>query len=182
MALSRCSAISLPTLGTDRPSGIRSSWHSRPPRVRGCTVRPTEWVRSRSSSLQSVAFGAGHAPGPSRAVAGALLLVAARYHSPMAIVHGTLALPLDDVSVATRQVAAQQGYLLSEGVSGLGVLMFRKGVALFSWGSFLKVSLDATSASSTSLMITTGETLALTDWGRGKRAANRMLAALGAVH
>ena len=98
----------------------------------------------------------------------------------MAIVHGTLARPLDDVAIATRQVAAQQGYLLSEGESVLGVLMFKKGVTFFSWGSQLKVSLDATSPSSTSLTITTGETFAITDLGRGKRAANRLLAALGA--
>ena len=60
----------------------------------------------------------------------------------MAIVHGTLARPLEDVAIATRQVAAQQGYLLSEGESVLGVLMFKKGVTFFSWGSQLKVSLD----------------------------------------
>ena len=95
----------------------------------------------------------------------------------MAIVHGTLARPLEDVAIATRQVAARQGYLLSEGESVLGVLMFRKGVTFLSWGSQLKVSLDA--ISSTSLTITTGETFAITDWGRGKRAANRLPAALG---
>ena len=42
------------------------------------------------------------------------------------------------------------------------------------------VELEAASPSQTDVMVTTGEPLAITDWGRGSRAARRLLEALGA--
>ena len=41
--------------------------------------------------------------------------------------------------------------------------------------------LEAASEASTRITITTKETFSLTDWGRGKRAAQRLLGAVGAT-
>ncbi len=107
----------------------------------------------------------------------------AGYHFAVATVHGTLSQSLDDAAAATRQKAAQHGYLLSEGDSNPPVLLvFKKGVSAFSWGSELKVNLKSESPSSTALTISTGESFAIYDWGRGARAAHRLLDAVGAVH
>ena len=87
----------------------------------------------------------------------------------MAAVHGTLAQYLDDAAAATRKKAAEQGFLLAEGDSNPpGVLVFKKGVSAFSWGSELRVNLKSESPASTSLTISTGETWAITDWAVGE--------------
>jgi hypothetical protein len=49
-------------------------------------------------------------------------------------------------------------------------------------GSQLTVELESASPSQTRLTVSTAETWAITDWGRGKRAAHRLLDALGATH
>ncbi len=98
----------------------------------------------------------------------------------MGIVTGTLDQPLDQAISATRSVAATQGWALAEGHGGPNVLVFKQGAKLWSWGSQLTVRFDETSASETRLSIQPGATFAVTDWGRGKRAAHRLLDALGA--
>lgn len=98
----------------------------------------------------------------------------------MGIVTGTLDQPLDQAMMATRSIAATQGYALAEGRGGPNELVFKRGAKLWSWGSQLTVRFDETSASETQLSIQPGETFAVTDWGRGKRAAQRLLDALGA--
>jgi len=65
-------------------------------------------------------------------------------------------------------------------VGGPNVLVFKKGAKLWSWGSQLTIRFDEKSASETELSIQPGETFAITDWGRGKRAARQLLDALGA--
>jgi hypothetical protein len=99
----------------------------------------------------------------------------------MAIAHGTLAQPVDVAEAAVRRAASQKGYALAEGRSGPGTLVFTRGMSAFSWGSTLTVGIESTSPSATHLTITTGETFALFDWGRGKREAHRLLAAAGAT-
>jgi hypothetical protein len=95
-------------------------------------------------------------------------------------VTGTLDQPLDKAMEATRRVAATQGYALAEGGGGPNTLVFKKGAKLWSWGSQLTIGFEAVSDSETRLSIKTGETFAVTDWGRGKRASHRLLDALGA--
>jgi hypothetical protein len=98
----------------------------------------------------------------------------------MARVHATLAQSLEDASSATRRAAAALGYALAEGESTPYLLVFKKGVALFSLGSQLTVRFEVAAPSETRLTISTSETLPLTDRARGARAARRLLEALGA--
>jgi hypothetical protein len=98
----------------------------------------------------------------------------------VATVTGTLDQPLDEAIAATRGVASTQGYALAEGHGGPNTLVFKQGAKLWSWGSQLTIRFDAVSESETQLTIKTGETFAITDWGRGKRASHRLLDALGA--
>ena len=70
---------------------------------------------------------------------------------------------------------------MAEGLGPPNVLVFKKGASLWSWGSQLSFELAPASPSSSRLTVTTGETFAITDWGRGKRAAQKLLTALGAT-
>jgi hypothetical protein len=100
----------------------------------------------------------------------------------MDTVYGRLSLPPDEAMNACRTVAAQHGYALAEGQGEPNVLVLKKGVSVFSWGSALTARFEAASPTGTEVTVTTSETFALTDWGRGKRAARKLLDALGAEH
>jgi len=100
----------------------------------------------------------------------------------MARVNGTVPRPLDEATDATHHAAAELGYALDEGQGGPAVLVFKKGASPMSWGSQLTVELAAASPSATALTVTTAERFVLFDWGRGKRAARRLLDAVGASH
>ena len=100
----------------------------------------------------------------------------------METVHGTVNEPADEVSLALRQFAAQQGYALFEGDSAPDVLVFKKGVTVFSWGSSLTVKVDVSPPSGTELTVAPREWWALPDWGRGKRAAIGLLEGVGATN
>jgi hypothetical protein len=69
----------------------------------------------------------------------------------MATIRATLAQPLEEASSATRRAAAARGYALAEGESTPYVLVFKKGVALFSWGSQLTVTFEVCAPSETRL-------------------------------
>jgi hypothetical protein len=58
--------------------------------------------------------------------------------------------------------------------------VFKKGVTPFSLGSQLAVRVEPLAKHQTRVTVMPGETLALPDWGRGRRAATRLLADLGA--
>ncbi len=92
----------------------------------------------------------------------------------------TVAMSESEASTAIQQAAAHQGWVLSPPNCGGGWLVFDKSVSAFSWGSQLRVHLQAVSPTETQLTVSTGETFALTDWGRGKRAAKRLFDAIGA--
>ncbi len=98
----------------------------------------------------------------------------------MADVQATLAQPEQVASTAIQQAAAQQGWTLAPWACGNGWLVFNKGMSAFSWGSELRVHLQPVSAAETRLTISTAQTLAVVDWGRGKRQARRLLDAVGA--
>jgi hypothetical protein len=93
----------------------------------------------------------------------------------MVMVNAELDEPLDQAKGSIRHAAAVQGWAWAEGESADEELVFKKGVSLFSWGSEIRVRLASVSPSQTSLVITTRETWAFTDWGRGRRAAQRLL-------
>ena len=59
-------------------------------------------------------------------------------------------------------------------------MVFVKGMSLMSWGSKLVVEVQPAGPAATTLTITTKETFALFDWGRGTRTARRLITALGA--
>jgi hypothetical protein len=100
----------------------------------------------------------------------------------MATVRATRSGTPEETSTALRRAAADLGYMLAEGESDAPThLVFKKGVTAFSWGSELRVTLTAPTPSETSITVTAGEVLGITDWGRGKRAAMRLLDAAGAT-
>jgi len=97
----------------------------------------------------------------------------------MATVHASLNQPPDEAEASIRRQAARLGYALAEGQSGPGLFSFTRGVSLFSWGSKLTVKVEPESTGS-QLTVTTDEKFAISDWGRGKRAAGKLLDAIGA--
>lgn len=98
----------------------------------------------------------------------------------MATVHATMQQPPEEATTAIRRQASSLGYALAEGQSGSGVFVFTKGVTLFSWGSKLSVKIEPDPKDGTHLTITTDEVFGITDWGRGRRAAGKLLEAVGA--
>jgi hypothetical protein len=98
----------------------------------------------------------------------------------MPTVTAVLPVNIDDAQAALRGAASQHGYSLDEGHSDHDRLTFHKGVTLVSWGSNLLVQLESLDDSSTRVSISTSDTFAITDWGRGKRAATKLLLDAGA--
>ena len=97
----------------------------------------------------------------------------------MATAHAHLDEPQDEAVMTLREVAGEQGWSLAEGETRPGVLVFRKGVSPTSWGSEIRVQLEAVGPAETRLTFATGETWALTDWGRGRRQVAKLLEAIG---
>ena len=98
----------------------------------------------------------------------------------MTTLPGTLDQPIELAMDMTRRTAATQGYALDEGQGGPQVLVLKKGVSLFSWGSQLTIEFHVVTPAQTRLVVTTGESFALADWGRGRRAVQRLFDAIGA--
>ena len=98
----------------------------------------------------------------------------------MATVHAKMDRPPDEASTAIRRQAAALGYALAEGQSGPGLFVFTKGVTLFSLGSKLTVKVEPEKKNGTYLTVTTDESFAISDWGRGRRAALKLLDPVGA--
>ena len=100
----------------------------------------------------------------------------------MTTVHATLNRTPAEAATSIRRQAAALGYALAEGQSGPDVFVFTKGVALFSWGSSLTVKVEHDPKTRTHLTVTTHESFAISDLGRGERAAGRSLDAVGAQY
>ena len=88
--------------------------------------------------------------------------------------------PIDQVAAELRKEAAAEDWSLAEGAGDAHTLVFRKGLTATSWGAELSVELDAETETRTKVTVRTHETWAITDWGRGSRAARRLLTAIGA--
>ena len=96
----------------------------------------------------------------------------------MATVSRTFDGSVEETSESIRRAAAAHGWALAEGESNPPKLLtFKKGVRPLSWGSQLTVNV-AEGDSGVEVLVSTGETAALTDFGRGKREANRLLDAV----
>jgi hypothetical protein len=93
---------------------------------------------------------------------------------------GTIELPTDQAGAAVQRWAADNGYSVDPAASGPMHVVLRKGMTAMSWGSAMTVAFQAVQPTQTVLQVTTKETMALTDWGRGKRAIQRMFEAIGA--
>jgi hypothetical protein len=100
----------------------------------------------------------------------------------VAVVEGWLNQPLPGAMQAMRWAAANAGYALAEAQCGPTWLSFKKGVTLWSWGSQLSMAFMPTGPAGTRITVTTSETFAITDWGRGKRATRRLFDAVGATY
>jgi hypothetical protein len=99
----------------------------------------------------------------------------------MKAVRGVTSANIEQTSDALRKAAGEQGYTLAERESQVPTtLVFKKGVTLTSWGSELRATLTS-EGSGTSVSFASGETFAITDWGRGRRAATRLLDAIRAT-
>jgi hypothetical protein len=94
-------------------------------------------------------------------------------------VQGTLDQPVEEAKAAARRAADEQGYTPAKGQGGPYELVFKKGA---SWGSLLTMELRASSPSETHVTVSIEENWAITDWGRSRRAARRLLDAMGAKH
>jgi hypothetical protein len=97
----------------------------------------------------------------------------------MATIQATLDQPPAEASAAIRRAAEAQGWAYSGLDSGPAMLVFTKGLSAFSWGSTLRVRVEPVSATQTRFTFATVETFSITDWGRGRRAIERLLAAVG---
>jgi hypothetical protein len=97
----------------------------------------------------------------------------------MAAVFGTFGETPDAVHAALRRAGAELGYALDEATTTGDVVVLKKGIRLYSWGSQLCVTLVAAAGGGTTATVHTAETFALTDWGRGERAAKKLLGAAG---
>ena len=90
----------------------------------------------------------------------------------MATVTGTLDAPIEAAHEAFRRAGAELGYSLDGAQSTHDVVVLKKGVSAFSWGSDLRVALVSDTAG-TRATVHTAETFALTDWGRGRRRGDQ---------
>ena len=95
-------------------------------------------------------------------------------------IEGTIDESIEDAAVAVRRQAAFQGYAFAEGESTPTQLVFKKDSSAYSWGSRMVVTLSSLSENQTRVSIARQEKRALRDWGRSKRAANKLLAGIGA--
>jgi hypothetical protein len=95
-------------------------------------------------------------------------------------IEGTIDESLEDTAVAVRRQAAFQGYAFAEGESTPALLVFKKDSSGYSWGSRMAVELSSVSETRTRITITRKESRALLDWGRSKRAAQKLLDGVGA--
>jgi len=90
---------------------------------------------------------------------------------------GTVPRPPEQVRAEIDQVARAQGWAVHPGAFP-AVLTLAKDMSSFSWGSTLRIRV-ATLGDATHLTIEPHESGVLFDWGRGRRAATRLVAALG---
>jgi hypothetical protein len=93
---------------------------------------------------------------------------------------GIVAEPLDETMASARRVAADNGLTLDERASSATSLTFKRSVKLYSWGSTLVMDFEPVQPSGTRVSISTKETFALSDWGRGQRLARSILDGLSA--
>ena len=98
----------------------------------------------------------------------------------MGQMQGTLGKPVEEVDDVLRRSATEQGWSDVALESSAGRLVFTKGLNWFTWGSRLEAAVAASGPDTSVLTISTSEKFGWSDWGRGKRAAIKLLEAVGA--
>ena len=99
----------------------------------------------------------------------------------MAIVQGATQAPVEGLFPVLQQAAQTLGYRYDPTRSRPGVWAFVKDASLWSWGSEIQVTVQPLAPFRTGLSARTYEKMAIWDWGRGKRAATKLLVAAGAT-
>ncbi|MFT3851638.1 MAG: hypothetical protein QM733_02685 [Ilumatobacteraceae bacterium] len=99
----------------------------------------------------------------------------------MATVQGTTQHPAEQLFPVLQHAATQLKYRYDPTKSRPGVWAFVRDASLWSWGSQINVTVQPVSPTQTQLTAQTYEKMAIWDWGRGKRAATRLLNAAGAT-
>ena len=98
----------------------------------------------------------------------------------MGQVQGTLGKPVEEVDDVLRRIATEQGWAYEATQSSPARLVFTKGLNWFTWGSRLEAAFAASGPGASTITISTSEKFGWSDWGRGRRAATRLLEAAGA--
>lgn len=93
---------------------------------------------------------------------------------------GDVAASVDEAMASFRRAAAANGLTLDEAASSATSLTFKKSIKLFSWGSTVVADFEPVDEQQTRISIATRETYAISDWGRGRRLANTLLADVSA--
>jgi hypothetical protein len=98
----------------------------------------------------------------------------------MADVHGTIAKPVEEATDVLRRVAVEQGWTYQDAESGPARVVCTKGLNWFTWGSRLEVVVAPHESGGSLVTASTSEKFGWNDWGRGRRAATRLLETAGA--
>ncbi|WP_420452358.1 hypothetical protein [Ilumatobacter sp.] len=81
---------------------------------------------------------------------------------------------------SARRAAADNGLTLDEAASSGSSLTLKKSPRPWSWGSTVVMDFEEVGDGTTQVSVSTQETFAATDWGRGRRLANKLFGAMGA--
>jgi len=87
---------------------------------------------------------------------------------------------IDDARASGRRAAADNGLSLDEAASSASSLTLKKSARPWSWGTTIVMDFEDLGDGTSQVSVTTQETFAATDWGRGKRLAHRLFDAMGA--
>jgi hypothetical protein len=97
----------------------------------------------------------------------------------MANLEQTIGAPIADVRGRVGAYAAAQGWAPQDDRSTDDSMVFRDGVSLSSWGQWITVKVTPASDSQTLVSVSTKPAgVQKVDWGKGKKMAKGLLAAL----
>jgi hypothetical protein len=97
----------------------------------------------------------------------------------MANLEQTVDMPIADVRAQVGAYATSKGWESREERSTEDSMVFRDGVSLSSWGQWVTVTLTAGSETQTTVAVSTKPAgVQKIDWGKGKKLAKELLAAI----
>ena len=86
---------------------------------------------------------------------------------------------IDDAKSSARRAAADNGLTLDEAASTDSSLTLKKSAKPWSWGSTVVMDFEDVGDGKTQVSVSTQETFAATDWGRGREARNKLFEDMG---